>query len=208
MAFSTAALAQSEYLEYRKVLDEGGKVSIKTKAATIEEDGQQSLGVSLMYESAMKENPALAGYSLFITFFSHSEDCVAPLDGGLLIRTTSGRELTLRQTVSKGITLYSPETGYENNAYYPSAYTNRDAEGNVYRKVGKYPISEEALKSIIDEGIVQLRLETTDSAVECEYPAKEPVRVKHKRVSRNIVGHTLLPYFTALVENISPYTTF
>ena len=210
LALTISAYAQSPHIEFRKVLNNGDGLCIKTKAASIKEKGQQEIGVSLMYETAMKENPEMSGYSLFITFLSYRDDWVVPLDGKLLIRTSSGKVITLQQTVPNGITYYDPETGYENNSYIRSAYDHYDQyrNSNVYRKFGKYPINDEDLKSIIDEGIIKIRMETTGSSIECEYPAEEEVRVNRKKENHNIVSFTLLPYYNALIENIDPYTTF
>ena len=210
LALTSSVFAQSQYIEYRKVLDNGDKLSLKTKAAAIKEKGQQELGISLMYETAMKENPEMRGFSLFITFLSYRDDWVVPLDGKLLIRTSSGKVISLQQTVPNGITLFDPESGYENNTYLRSAYDHYDQyrNSNVYRKFGKYPINDEDLKSIIDEGAIKIRLETTGLSVECEYPAEEEIRVNRKKESHNIVSFTLIPYYNALIENIDPYTTF
>lgn len=208
--FSICIYAQSPYIEYRKVLDNGDNISIKTNAVSIKEKGQQDLGFSLMYETSMKENPEMSGYSLFVTFLSYREDWIIPLDGKLLIRTSSGKVISLHQSVSNDITLYDPETGYENNTYLRSAYDHYDdyRSSNVYRKFGKYPINEDDLKCIIEEGIIKVRIETTGSSLECEYPAEEEVRVNRRRESQNIVRFTLLPYYNALIENIDSYTTF
>lgn len=212
IALTVSALAQNNFnfLEYHKILDNGEKVSIKTKTALIREKGQPEIGISLMYETAMKENPEMSGYSLFVTFLSYRDDWVFPLDGKLLMRTTSGKVISLQQTLSNRITLYDPETGYENNTYHLSASDHYDqSRGSiVYRKVGKYPIIDEDLRSIIEEGIIKVRLETTGDSVECQYPAAEELKVNRKKETHNIASFALLPYYNALLENVDPYTTF
>lgn len=210
IALTISAVAQSQFIEFRKVLNNGDGLSVKTKAALIKERGQQEIGISLMYETAMKEKPEMSGYSLFITFLSYRDDWVVPLDGKLLIRTSSGKVISLQQTIADGITYYDPNTGYENNSYLRSAYDHYDQyrSSKVYRKFGKYPIDEEDLKSIIDDGIIKIRLETTGSSFECEYPVEEEIKVNRKKENHNIVSFTLLPYYNALIEHIDPYTTF
>ena len=211
MAFTTSAFAQSQYIEYRKILDNGEKISIKTKAANIKEKGQHEIGISIMYETAMKENPAMSGHSLFITFLTDREDWQVPFGGKLLIRTSSGQVISLKQTTQDGITLYDSETGYENKTYLRSAYDHFDRfkNRNIYLIFGKYPIGNAELRSIIEEGVIKIRLETTGDNIECEYPVTEYIRVNAKEVTNNnIVSYTLSPYYKSLIENIDPKTTF
>lgn len=209
-ALSTGAFAQSKYIEYRKVLDNGEKISIKTNPVEIKEKKQQTIGLSFMYETSMKEDPDKTGYSLFITFISDREDWIVPYGGKLLIRTGSGKVISLIHSIKDGITLYRADNGFENNVYSANEFVRRNEFSGTayYRKFGKYPIDEADLALIMEEGIIKIRLETTGSNVECEYPEVETVKINRKKEQRNIVSHLLQPYYNALLDNIDPYNSF
>lgn len=197
--------AQSTYIEYRKVLDNSDNVSIKTKEVFLNEKGQTPLGFSFMYETSMIESPENQGYSLFITFKTLSEKAEIPYEGKLLIRTVNGKVISLTQSTQRAVTLFNPESGFPNVSYLKSAFDHYDdiRRANVYKKFGKYPISEDDLLAIVNEGIVKIRLETTASSIECEYPAEESIRVKlTKKENHNIASYTLTPYYEALLNNI------
>lgn len=208
-AFSLNCLAQNKLIEYRKILDNGENLSIKTVPVEIVVSKEPILDISLMYETKMKENPSMSGYSLFLFYYSRKDGNIIPLNGKLLIRTTSGKVISLSQSTDNGITLFNGDDSFETSVYIPSEWMG---DGwifpNYYRKFGKYPISESDLNAIINEGIIKIRIETTAGSIEGEYNKTKKIMVNGKKESRNIVSAKLLPYYNALIENLDPYTTF
>lgn len=213
-ALAFNGFAQPKYIEFHKVLDDGTAIAVKTKPAVIKEKGQADITISLMYETVMKENASMSGYSLFIRAVVYRDDWMVPLNGKLLIRTVSGKVISLSQSVPNGISMYSlynGETGRDNVDYNPQKYIGYDSYrgATIYEIFGKYPIREGDLKSIVEEGIVKIRMETTGSNIECEYPAEEDIRSSlFKKTHGNVVKLALAPYYDALIINVDPHINF
>lgn len=205
---SSIAFAQSTFIDYRKVLNEGQAIEVKTVGATIKEKGQLQLTVALMYETNIKEDRQQSGYSLVVNTLISHQDWQFPLNGKLLIRTTKGEVFTLTQVLNEGFRFYNPANGFRD--YRGKNDTKYDGYRYQYDIIGKYPIDEEALRTIIVDGIIKIRLETTGQSVECTYPETEMVynRKTHKREPKNLFSYVMIPYYNTLIANIDPYTTF
>ena len=78
----------------------------------------------------------------------------------------------------------------------------------IYRVFGKYPLSEEDLDAIVNEGVIKIRFETTGGTVENSYPASESIRVGLKKTEGNLISMKLSPLYKDLKRNIDLTATF
>ena len=199
--------AQTANLKYLK-LHEGGGRSLMTDEMQIAEKGQLTLNVALMYESKINDLGKTPGYSLILSFLSERQDWYVPFEGKLLLKTSSGKVISLSQNAEDGMSGYSPETGYFDNMYRRSSYFTSVSGTTYYTKFGKYPISLDELNTIFDEGIIKIRIETTGSYVECVYPVSEKVKVGNNRSERNLFAATISALYVELTKNIDPHFRF
>ena len=68
-------------------------------------------------------------------------------------------------------------------------------------------ISDDDLASLINDGIVKIRLETTGTYIECGYKDYESEKIDHEKVQINIPGYTIKEMYQKVRNCIDPYTT-
>lgn len=198
------SFAQSTIIEYRKILNDGKDLAIKTISKDLYEKGQASLVLSLMYESSIQEDVEKSGYSLIMGFYSPNQSRIIPLNGKLLLKTSTDKVITLKQVSNDWIDTFDPSNGLSNyfsrSHYWPE---------NRYRVVGKYPIRAEELKTLISEGIIKIRFETNGPSIDFDYPSEEIIEnEKKKKEPNNLIGYNLSILYSAINNHLSPYVGF
>lgn len=205
MVICTFRLLAQDDIQYRKILD-NGKVSLKSKSVQIIENNQPPIELSLMYESIVHECDTLSGYSMVITCQTEKNlnKWYFPKNGRCLIRTASGRVITLKNIGGKdGFYVYDEQSG-NHDKYYPSITL-----GPYVNTInGKYPISETEIAAILSEGVIKIRLETTGPAIDAIYPESEKISTDIGSITGNLFSVHLSKLFSVVNSNIDIHTDF
>ena len=165
LSFAFSLNAQS--IKYRRLLDPEG-LSVMTTNLEVFPWGEKKIEYALQYEIAPIEEMH-QGYYLNVYFSSHDKDLFVPAQGKLLIRTTKNNIISLTDSGESSFREFNPEFNLESTSYRSTSYFDDVLKRVMYTVHAKYPISEEDLKLLKDEGVIKIRIETTGAAVECNY---------------------------------------
>lgn len=128
------------------------------------------LDLQLMFETSMYEDTTQSGYSLVILVGTGRDQFTIPEGGRLLLKTTAGETISLREIAKDQMAL--PSEIFEE----PIKMMPRHASYLGKVSYGKYPITDEQLKNIIDDGVVKMRVETSGAYHEWNFKEKESMR--------------------------------
>lgn len=174
VVFTISLNAQS--IKYRRLLDPDG-LSVMTTNLEVFPWGEKKIEYALQYEVAPIEEMH-QGYYLNIYFTSRDENVYVPAGGKLLIRTTNNNVISLTDCGGNSFREFNPELNLESTAYRSNSYYDNTLKRIMYTVHAKYPISEEDLTLLREEGVIKIRMETTGDAVECNY--KDDGKKKNK----------------------------
>ena len=166
----------AQNIKYRRLLDPDG-LSVMTTSLEVFPWGEKKIEYALQYEVAPIEGMH-QGYYLNIYFTSWDEKVYVPAGGKLLIRTTNNSVISLADCGGNSFCEYDPELDLKSTEYRSKSYYDSSLQRIMYTVHAKYPIAEEDLALLREEGVIKIRIETTGDAVECNY--KDDGKKKNK----------------------------
>lgn len=192
IAFTISLNAQS--IKYRRLLDPDG-LSIMTTNLEVFPWGEKKIEYALQYEVAPVEGMH-QGFYLNVYFTSRDKSDYVPAGGKLLIRTTSGKIIALIDCGGQSFREFSSEYNSEESEPRSASYFDKALNELMYRVHAKYPISDEDLALLREEGVIKIRIETTGDAVELSY--KEDAK-------KNKTADVISRLYDVLVKEIDIY---
>ena len=211
---------EAQELGYRKI--SGESLSLASKFEKLKPSLPQTnsdayrtdLYVSIRYDDWHSEKYDYTGYSIVFRCYVYDGNFYFPSNGKCLIKTTTGKIIALTTTGGRDNHLqfeFNPEDGsiYDSGSDYGIYYLGSfgDTSEYCYQITCYSNLSEDDIMSLITEGIVKIRLETTGAYIECDYKDYESKKVDHEKVQINIPGYTIKGMYQAVKACIDPYTT-
>lgn len=182
----------AQTIKFRHILEPDG-LSVMTTKMSVYSWGEKTLDYALQFEQSAENNQNW-GYTLHIYFFVDTQDKYVPKGGKLLIRTTKDEVLNLQDCGTDHFIEYDSEL----NGIRTEGRTSSDLDLNLnvrYIAHGKYIISEEDLQTLMTDGVIKIRIETTKDPIQCEY----------KPGKKNKTAEALQQLYNVLIPNIDLY---
>lgn len=189
-AVSVSINAQS--IKFRHILEPDG-LSVMTTKMSVSSWGEKTLDYALQFEQSPKDNQNW-GYTLHIYFTVVNPDEYVPKGGKLLIRTTKDEVLNLQDCGTDYFIEYNSESNFEDIQKRTSSYLDENIRQRFIAH-GKYIITEEELQTLMSDGVIKIRIETTKDPIQCEY----------KPGKTNKTAEALQKLYNALITNIDLY---
>lgn len=148
-----------------------------TTTLSVSPSGERKIAYALQYEVAPVEETH-QGYYLNVYFTSRDELDYVPEGGRLLIRTTKDNVISLTDCGEESFREFDSELNLKNTSYRSTRYYDDKSNSYLYNVHAKYPISEEDLTQLREEGAIKIRIETIRDFFECNY--KDDPKKKNK----------------------------
>lgn len=175
--------------KYRHIIEPDG-LSVMTYSLPVSSRGQKTLNFALQFEHSSIEGQNW-GYTLHIYYSVEGKnDDYIPQGGRLLIRTGEDKVLSFKDCGTPYFIEYFPESSAG-----PKIEIRFKEYQEHYRVHGKYVISEDDLKLLMDEGVKKIRIETT----------KDPIEGEYKAGKNNKMADVLRRLYKVLESNIDIY---
>lgn len=182
-------------IKYRRLLDPEG-LSIMTTNLAVFPWGEKRIEYALQYEVAPIEDMH-QGYYLNIYLNTNNKSQYIPEGGKLLIRTTKDNVISLTDCGSPFFVEYDSEYDYTNSERRSYSFYDSALKTTRYSIHGKYPITEDDLKMLMEEGVIKIRIETTGDMVECSYKVNSD--------KTNKTAEVITKLYNLLQSQIDPY---
>lgn len=197
--FLLALSVNAQSIKYRRLLEPKG-LSVMTTSLEVYPWGQQKIEYALQYETAPDDSKH-QGYYLIIYFTSDVPSYYIPEGGLVLIRTSRGTDISLKDCGGQYFREYSTETNVYEDIGRSTAFVDMALNKTRYHAQGKYPISEDDLNALKDEGVIKIRIQTTGMLpVECNY--------KISSIMQNKTAQVITSLYRTLISNLDIYYGF
>lgn len=161
-ALVMSAFAANAQIEFRRL--EGEALIMKARSCEVQPFGKKAIEYFFVYDSRETSNDAV--YALEISYVTKDKGQAIPDGGKLLLRLGDGTVLELQDCGRDGIVDYSTEWETQPTSH---RYSSRYNKGTEYIYFGRYPMTVEQYRSVIENGIAKIRVQTLADMVECEY---------------------------------------
>lgn len=182
-------------IKYRRLLDPEG-LSIMTTNLAVFPWGEKRIEYALQYEVAPIEDMH-QGYYLNIYLNTNNKSQYIPEGGKLLIRTTKDNVISLTDCGSPFFVEYDSEYDHTSSERRSYSFYDSALKTTRYSIHGKYPITEDDLKMLMEEGVIKIRIETTGDMVECSYKVNSD--------KTNKTAEVITKLYNLLQSQIDPY---
>ena len=182
-------------IKYRRLLNPEG-LSIMTTNLAVFPWGEKRIEYALQYEVAPIEDMH-QGYYLNIYLNTNNKSQYIPEGGKLLIRTTKDNVISLTDCGSPFFVEYDSEYDHTNSERRIYSFYDSALKTTRYSIHGKYPITEDDLKMLMEEGVIKIRIETTGDMVECSYKVNSD--------KTNKTAEVITKLYNLLQSQIDPY---
>lgn len=187
LAYNTNA----QTIKYRRLLDPEG-LSVMTTSLDVFPWGKKKIEYALQYEVAPVEDMH-QGYYLNIYVNTDNEYLYIPQKGKVLIRTTKENIISLTDSGEKEFIEYSSDLMTKESVERSIRYYDKKKEERRYLLQGRYPISDEDLARLKEEGVIKIRIETNGDPIECSYNTDQTAEVINQLY--NVLNTNIDPYY-------------
>ena len=177
----------AQTIKFRHILEPDG-LSVMTTKKSVSTWGVKTLDYALQFEQSSEDNQNW-GYTLHIYFIADTQDQYVPKGGKLLIRTTKDEVLNLQDCGTDHFIEYGLRVNTFDRQERTSFYFDEYAKQRFIAH-GKYIITEEELQTLMSDGVIKIRIETTQDPIQCEY---KPGKTNKTAEARQKLYNVLIP---------------
>lgn len=191
------APAHAQKIEFRKII--GDDLMMRTEFVPLYSKNQKPVEIAMSYYCIKGEEE----FALLLRFLVEDRRIDVPYGAKTKLKTTQGTIIDTVQELDNSITEFNPRSGISTQLLHQRYIYG---EGNYI--IVKYVLTMDDLQVLAEEGLVKIRMQTTQDLLEWEYPEKEFLKVSKERQEVNRPKIYLNQLYTTLNDNIDPYTTF